>query len=46
MVIKYLRIKEKKKSSSDQSENDKKINDQVSKDENDMKCKIPKVNSA
>ena len=36
LIIKYLK---KKKSSSEKSKNDKKVNAQMSKDENGMKCK-------
>ena len=38
LIIKYLK-KEKRKSSSEQSKNDKKVNAQMSKDENGMKWK-------
>ena len=37
-------LQKEKKSSSEQHKNDIKINAQVSKDENSMKCKMLKVN--
>ena len=37
LIIKYL--KKENKSSSEQSKNDKKVNAQISKDENGMRCK-------
>ena len=42
LIIRYL-LKEMK-SSSEQNKNDIKVNAQVSKDENSMKCKMLKVN--
>ena len=39
LIIKYLKKRKEKKSSSEQSKNDKNINAQMNKDENGMKCK-------
>ena len=39
-------LEKEKKSSSEQNKNDKKVNAQMSKNENGMKCKILKVNIA
>ena len=42
LIIRFL--KRAKKISSEQNKNDIKVNAQVSKDENSMKCKMLKVN--
>ena len=42
LIIKCLQ--KEKKSSSEQNKNDIKVNAQVSKNENSMKCKMQKVN--